>query len=142
MGNVQLLPNGDVFVGWGEVPYFSEFSKSGKLLFDGVMPAPDMSYRAYVQTWVGQPLTPPSGAARTSGGKTVVYASWNGATNLASWRVLAASGTGSLKTVADARSSGFETAIPVASSETRFEVQALSATGRVLGTSNRFTSNA
>ena len=56
MGNTQLLPNGDVFVGWGEVPFFSEYTTSGKLLFDAAFPSPDMSYRAYVQPWVGKPL--------------------------------------------------------------------------------------
>jgi Arylsulfotransferase (ASST) len=138
MGNVQLLQNGNVFVGWGEVPYFSEFSKTGKLLFDGIMPTPDMSYRAYVQPWVGTPLTPPSGAARASGGKTTVYASWNGATELASWRVLAATATGSMTTVATAGKAGFETAIPVGAGHRSFTLQALNAAGRVIGTSKSF----
>jgi hypothetical protein len=33
-GNVQVLPNGNVFVGWGSEPFFSEFGRDGKLLFD------------------------------------------------------------------------------------------------------------
>jgi EmrB/QacA subfamily drug resistance transporter len=141
MGNVQLLPNGNVFVGWGEVPYFSEFTRAGKLLFDGIMPSPDMSYRAYVKPWVGKPLTRPSGVARENGGRSTVYASWNGATQLVSWRVLAATRSGSLKAAATATRSGFQTAISVASSYTRFKVQALSRTGQVLGTSRSFTLN-
>ena len=43
------------------------------------------------EPWVGEPLTDPAGAAREAGGCTTVYASWNGATELASWRVLAGS---------------------------------------------------
>ncbi len=112
MGSVQLLPNGDVFVGWGEVPYFSEFTRAGKLLFDGVMPSPDMSYRAYVEPWSGQPLTPPAGA-RHRGGKTTVYASWNSATRVASWRVLGAAADGALRPVGSAaRSAGHPSRSP------------------------------
>ena len=65
MGNVQTLPNGNAFVGWGDVPFFSEFTKSGQLIFDASCPRPDITYRAYVQQWVGMPLYPPSGAERT-----------------------------------------------------------------------------
>ena len=80
MGSTQILPNGDAFVGWGSQPVMSEFDTSGKLVYDIVLPKPDLSYRAKVQQWVGRPLYPPVGAARQKGGKTVVYASWNGAT--------------------------------------------------------------
>ena len=47
------------------------------------VPVADMSYRAYVQPWVGMPLSPPSGAARAPAAGTTVYASWNGATQVA-----------------------------------------------------------
>ncbi len=60
MGNVQSVPGGDTFVGWGEVPFLTEFNKKGDIIFDGAFPAPDMSYRAYLQKWVGKPLTKPS----------------------------------------------------------------------------------
>ena len=138
MGNTQVLPDGRVFVGWGEVPYLSEYSKSGKLLFDGAFPTPDMSYRAYVQPWVGLPTDPPRGAARSQGGKTIVYASWNGATRLAGWKVLAGNGSGALSTVARKAKAGFETQIAVRPGYKRFELQALNATGQVIGTSKPF----
>jgi EmrB/QacA subfamily drug resistance transporter len=138
MGNVQMLPNGNAFVGWGDVPFFSEFNKAGQIVFDAAFPTPDISYRAYVQKWVGLPLYPPSGAARSSAGKTTVYASWNGATRLRSWRVLALAAGGHSQVVAAHAQSGFETAISVKSG-TRFEVQALDAGGRVIGTSKPFS---
>ncbi|HXP28538.1 MAG TPA: hypothetical protein VN804_02185, partial [Solirubrobacteraceae bacterium] len=81
----------------------------------------------------------PAGAARQAGGKTTVYASWNGATQLASWRVLAASGSASAKAVASAAKSGFETAIAVPPGASSFTLQALDAAGRVIGTSRSFT---
>jgi hypothetical protein len=138
LGNTDLLPNGNVVIGWGSKPYFSEYSRTGKLLFDGVFPDPDLSYRTYVQTWVGLPTTPPAGAIRVRGGKTTVYASWNGATEVASWRVLAGSSASHLKPVAKAARSGFETAIAVRRSFKSFKVVALDGKGHVLGTSRPF----
>ncbi len=138
MGNVQALPNGNVIVGWGEVPFVSEYTRTGKLIFDGAMPTPDMSYRAYVQHWVGSPLYPPSGAARIASGATTVYASWNGATKLAAWKVLAGDGSAQTTVVGRHARTGFETAIPVRMTAPRYRVQALDASGRVLGTSKSF----
>jgi hypothetical protein len=138
MGNTQPLPNGNVFVGWGSQPYFSEYSRSGQQLLDAAFPTPDLSYRANREQWVGLPLYPPTGAARQKAGTTTVYASWNGATQVASWRVLAGSSGSRLPVVATRAKSGFETAIPVPQSHTTFKVEALDASGRVIGTSQLF----
>jgi EmrB/QacA subfamily drug resistance transporter len=139
MGNAELLPDGNVFVGWGALPYFSEYSKSGQLLLDGVLPAPDLSYRAVqVQRWVGLPLSPPSGAARRADGAVTVYASWNGATEVRSWRVLAGTSPGHLSVVAAQAKAGFQTAIRVLPGYRAFEVQALGARHQVIGTSKIF----
>jgi EmrB/QacA subfamily drug resistance transporter len=140
MGDTQQLPGGNVIVGWGSAPYFTEFDSSGKLLYEVELPGPDLSYRATLQQWVGLPLTSPAGAARRGGPQTTVYASWNGATLVDSWRVLAGSGSGGLSVVAHARRSGFETAIPVSGGYSHFQVQALDAHGHVLATSEPFTS--
>ncbi len=50
-GNAQTLPDGDAFVGWGSLPYFSEFSPAGGLLFNAEFPAGVNSYRAYRLPW-------------------------------------------------------------------------------------------
>jgi hypothetical protein len=123
----------------GNTIAFTEYSKGGSRLLDAVIPNPDLSYRAYLQSWVGLPLTPPSGAVRSSHGKTTVYASWNGATQVVAWRVLAGSNKSNLKTVVKkASKTGFETAIPVNGSPKLFQLQALSSSGKVLGTSKPF----
>jgi len=70
-----------------------------------------------------------------------VYASWNGATRVVSWRVLAGSSTSALAAVATSVKSGFETTIPVRQSYKAFKVEALDASNRVLGTSRLFTIN-
>lgn len=139
MGSSEPLPDGGDFVGWGSEPYFSEFNRQGKLIFDGELPWPDISYRATLEQWVGLPLTKPAGAARRSGDKTTVYASWNGATELASWRVLGLSqGATHSVVVAHAPKSGFETAIPTTGNYTSFTLQALDGHGHVIGTSSPF----
>jgi hypothetical protein len=139
MGDTQRLANGNVFVGWGSEPYFSEYSHSGRLLFEGELPGPNLTYRATVQQWVGEPVTPPAGAARRVGGQTTVYASWNGATQVVAWRVLAGSSATRPRAVASAARSGFETAIPVPEGYQSFKVQALAANRQVIGTSRPFT---
>jgi hypothetical protein len=52
-GNAQTTGNGDLFVGWGALPYFSEFSPSGQLLFNAEFPAGVNTYRAYRLPWPG-----------------------------------------------------------------------------------------
>jgi hypothetical protein len=149
LGSTQLVPGGNVVVGWGtghvttvnggNTIAFTEYSKGGSRLLDAAIPNPDLSYRTYLQSWVGLPLTPPSGAVRSSHGKTTVYASWNGATEVVAWRVLAGSSKSNLKPVVNKSSkTGFETAISVKGSPKLFELQALSSGGKVLGTSKPF----
>jgi hypothetical protein len=139
MGDTEPLANSNTFVGWGSAPYFTEYSPAGKLLLEAEFPGSDLSYRTMVEPWVGLPLTAPAAAARESDGKTIVYASWNGATEVVSWRVLAGASASRLTAVATTAKSGFETAMPVPAGDQSFEVQALDAGGHVIGTSRRFS---
>jgi hypothetical protein len=135
-GSVQQLAGGNVFVGFGATQFFSEFSAGGKLLFDAGLPVDDGSYREYRFPWSATPTTRPTAAVRrTSPTRVVVYASWNGATTVARWEVLAGQSPSALNPAASARRSGFETQIGVASSDGSFAVRALSHSGRVLATS-------
>jgi hypothetical protein len=47
-GNAQTTDQGNLVVGWGALPYFSEFSPSGQLLFNAEFPAGVNTYRAYL----------------------------------------------------------------------------------------------
>ena len=97
LGNVQLLEDGRVFIGWGDQPYFSEFAPDGTLLLDGQLPVGVRSYRAFAANWVGQPAEPPRVVAKANpAGGFVVYASWNGATEIDKWTILAGSHKSSL----------------------------------------------
>ena len=50
-GSAQTTKNGDLFVSWGGLSYFSEFSPSGKLLFNAKLPDGVGTYRAYRLPW-------------------------------------------------------------------------------------------
>jgi hypothetical protein len=50
-GDGQSLPGGGVFVGWGNLPYISQFSRSGQLLFNAEFPTGVNTYRAYLLPW-------------------------------------------------------------------------------------------
>jgi EmrB/QacA subfamily drug resistance transporter len=139
MGSIEPLRGGDEFVGWGSEQNFTEFTSTGHQILDAFLPFPDISYRALVEPWVGLPLYPPSGAAKRSGGKTLVYASWNGATQVVAWRILGGRSASRLASVATVRRAGFETPIAAPPTDTTFRVQALGANGRVLGSSRLFT---
>jgi hypothetical protein len=141
-GNAQFLPNGNVFVGWGAVPYFSEFNRAGRLLLDASFgkgkarikgPNQDAdTYRAFRFVWQGHPTDRP--AAVVSGGK--VYVSWNGATEVAKWQLLSGKDDGSLKPGASVAKRGFETALPLQGASGGYvAARALAADGRILGAS-------
>jgi hypothetical protein len=135
-GDVQALEGGGVFIGWGAEPYFSEFSASGQLLYDAHMHGSYQSYRSYRFGWTGSPSEPPAIAATSAGGKVTVYASWNGDTRTASWRVLAGATAQQLTPVAGAVRDGFETAIVAPVAEAYVAVQALGPAGEVLSSSH------
>jgi hypothetical protein len=135
-GNVQVLPNGDVFVGWGSAPVLSEFDRAGGLLFSAAFPAESESYRAFRFEWEGRPQDKPIVAAEAGpDDKVTVYASWNGATEVADWEVLAGPDVDRLEPVASAPRKGFETAITVETTEAYVAVHAKAPSGKVLGAS-------
>jgi hypothetical protein len=137
-GNMQVLPDGHVLVGWGSEPRVTEFGEDGRVLFDAILPPKDDSYRAYRFTWSGRPASRPAiaVAAGGQGGASRVYASWNGDTRTVRWRLVGGVNADHLRTLgASASRIGFETAIGVAKPPPLLAVQALDARGRVLATS-------
>jgi hypothetical protein len=135
-GGEQLLGDGDVFIGWGQQPYISGFDSSGRQDFDAHFVSPTASYRAYRFQWTGSPPTNPAIGLRTSdNGTRTLYASWNGATDVSSWRALAGNSPGTLSAIATSPSKGFETAIAFTSGDSQYRLQALGSAGQVLATS-------
>lgn len=131
-GSVQVLPNGDVFVGWGSQPYYTRFAPGGAVLLDAQFEG--VSYRAFHFDWTGTPAEPPAVVAERHGPTTTVYASWNGATEVRRWRVLGGATPAALEAVAAAPRRGFETVITVRGAPGWVSAEALDASGAVLGT--------
>jgi hypothetical protein len=136
-GNVQTLPNGNAFVGWGSEPCFSEFSESGELVFDASFPTGVESYRAFRLPWVGRPKDVPAVAADPgpAPGEVTLYASWNGATEVATWGALAGPAPDRLKSLGSVPRSGFETAAVARTEGTYVGVEAIDRRGRTIGRS-------
>jgi outer membrane protein assembly factor BamB len=134
-GNVQVLPNGNVFVGWGAQPYVSEFSAGGELLFDAQLGTDYVSYRAYRAPWVGEGSGVPDAALRRAGTGLLAYASWNGDTRVARWVVNAGTTPANLQPIGAVARSGFETAMRIPRSLTHVRLSAVDAGGRTLGIS-------
>jgi hypothetical protein len=136
-GNAQTLPSGNTLVGYGGVPAISEFAKDGSLLFDAHQPYDMSFYRAFRFPWSARPATPPAVLAtlNDTGEQTIVHVSWNGATGVASWRVLAGEQPGSLKAQADIAVAGFETSTTLPVKHSYVAAQALDSAGHVLVTS-------
>lgn len=136
-GNMQTLPDGDAVVGYGGVPAISEYAPGGSLLYDAHLPWDMAFYRAFRYPWRATPAQPPAALAslNDTSEETIVHASWNGATEVASWRVLAGDSAGSLRALATIPDSGFESSTTLPKRYAYAAVQALDAAGRVLGTS-------
>ncbi len=133
---MQLLGDGGAFIGFGGQPYFSQFAPSGALVYDGRFPTGDQSYRAFRSTWVATPAVPPDVALMNDTlGQTVVYVSWNGATQVASWQVLTGTSASSLAAIATVPKAGFETAISTRPTGPVLAVAALDASGKRIGLS-------
>jgi hypothetical protein len=136
-GNAQTLADGNTLVGYGGVPAISEYAPDGSLLFDAHQPFDMSFYRAFRFPWSGQPLTPPAVAAslNDTGEETIVHASWNGATDVARWRMLAGARPDALKAQAEVAVEGFETSATLPTKQAYVAAQAVDARGAVLGTS-------
>lgn len=131
MGNMQMLPGGNVLVGWGSTPAMTEFAADGRAVLE-ITGIGDGSYRAYRAAWSGRPAAPPEVAVTPlPGDRMRVQVSWNGATGVARWRFITGSARRPVvaKTV---RRTGFETAVILARSPD-VTAEALAADGAVLG---------
>lgn len=130
MGNAQYLPDGHVMVGWGTDTRATEFDERGRAVWelDGLAQG---SYRTYRAPWVGRPTTDPDVGVHDG----AVFMSWNGATEVARWRVRAGASEQGLREVATVERAGFETSAPLDAEAAFVAVDALDAAGRRLGSS-------
>ncbi len=135
-GDMLSLPGGNWLMGYGGLPNFTEYDSAGQVLLDGTLGKGVQDFRTYLFPWSAQPTSVPSVLAQPGAGGTIaVSVSWNGATEVASWRVLAGAFAGALAPVATAARTGFQTTIAAATAGPYVAVQALDSAGAVLATS-------
>ncbi|KAJ5148842.1 hypothetical protein N7448_000420 [Penicillium atrosanguineum] len=142
-GNIQQLPNGNVFVGWSDHGYHSEFSSDGEVLMEArfLMNYEFATYRAYKSEFIGRPNTPPALIASVTesleqGFLTTIYASWNGATDIASWDFYAQGGEDYERfLLGTSEKTGFETKFEVKGHFGWISAEAIDHKGHVLGRS-------
>jgi hypothetical protein len=130
-GSVQTQPNGNVFVGWGAGPYFTEYAADGRVRFDASLPTGGQSYRTLRFPWRGRPAERPTLAAR--GGQ--LFASWNGTTETAAWRLDGGRTPAALRAITTRPRTGFETVLSAPANTTHASVTALARDGKPLATS-------
>jgi hypothetical protein len=127
---------GNWLMGYGGLPNFTEYDASGHVLLDGTLGKNVQDFRTYLAPWSAHPTTTPAVAIQSHGaGAVTVAAGWNGATEVASWRVLAGASPMSLAIAASAPKHGFQTSIAVTPVPAYLAVQALNAAGAVIGLS-------
>ncbi len=138
MGNFQTLPDGHAVLGWGSAPVASEFLPDGTLIADVELGSKHDSYRTYRYPWTGHPTEAPVLAARRDqrSGRSTLYVSWNGATEITHWIVNTGAHPSALSATGIANRHGFETAITLPSGEGYAAVTAVDAAGRHLAHSN------
>ena len=134
MGSVQIGSQDRVLVGFGVASQITEFASDGTVLLDVALPPGMYTYRGLRLPWSGRPHHRPAVAAGQDreSGAPIVYASWNGATKVAGWKVAAGSGHDQLRALGIAKRHGFETVIPLPAEPRYASVIALDLAGREL----------
>jgi hypothetical protein len=136
-GNMQTLPSGNSLIGYGGLPAITEFAPDGSVLLDAHTPYDMSFYRAFRYPWSALPAKLPLLVAseNDTGEETIVHASWNGATGVAAWRVLAGKSEAALSAQATIPALDFESTTILPLKYAYAKVQALDARGHVLGSS-------
>ncbi|KAJ4387410.1 hypothetical protein N0V93_008002 [Gnomoniopsis smithogilvyi] len=148
-GSVQTLEDGsgNVFVGWGRCPTFTEHTAEGEAVMD-VQFSPWHTqtntialdnYRAYRMDWKATPDWDPDVMSKQEDGVVTVYASWNGATEVKAWAFLASNESvdlyGPSNVLAIVPRNGFETSFSLTYPARFARAAALDADWNILGSS-------
>lgn len=141
-GNVQVLPSGNVFVGWSESGYQSEFTPEGECVMEARFRSDRYSsYRSYKYEFSAFPSWPPdlsvtTHRSQTGHASTIFYVSWNGATHIARWNFYAqASQYSEPVLIGSVPKTGFETAFSSDGYMDWVSVEAVHVNGTALGRS-------
>lgn len=129
-GNTQVLPDGNVFINWGQEGAVTEYRADGTPIFHAYLDtgAPVQSYRGFRYPWIGKPRETPAIVAlrEKSSQETTVYVSWNGDTEVVQWKFYLQAKNGAKK-LGEVKRKGFETSLKVEAKD----LQALGEDGKV-----------
>ena len=133
-GDTQLLPGSHILIGWGAGADITEVNANRQQVFDAAFKGSGFNtYRAYKAPWVGTPATFPTVSMHTVGGKKQVDVVWNGANQVARWRILSGPNTKDMASVGSIAWNGLDTAFRLSTYRAYVKAVALSASGKVLG---------
>src|SRR6185295_4967394 len=135
-GNFRELADGGSFIGWGQMPHFTEHAPDGTVRLAGHLPLDNQSYRAHKAEWVGEPLDQPALGLRAEGDTVIVSASWNGSTKVTKWRARSGAQPVELGGSVEADRSGFETTLQIQGLPEYVVAEALDSSGKVLSASS------
>ncbi|KAF2143264.1 uncharacterized protein K452DRAFT_168393 [Aplosporella prunicola CBS 121167] len=139
-GSVQRLNSGNYFVGWGHSAAYTEFTPQGHVVCNVHFGASSFfgwgwikSYRTFKGAWVGRPNTLPAIARK----RNKVYVSWNGATEVKSWKLQGTDKVkGNFTDIDTIKKNGFEDAFSITGTYGDFlRVAALDSEGEVMAVS-------
>lgn len=140
---MQTLPNSNVFIGWATHGLISELTQDGAPVMEAKFRDAKMStYRSYKFNFTGRPHLPPVTKSIVYGStpetaNTFHYISWNGATDVQSWNLHGATTNSSdnFSLLANVEKTDFETTYMTKGYMAFVYVEAISADGKVMGTS-------
>ncbi|MCJ1314466.1 hypothetical protein MMC25_008148 [Agyrium rufum] len=131
-GNMQILPNGNVFVGFGSQAYVAEFTAEGDpVLYAHFATTGALQYRSYKFNFTSSPKDTPAiyTYARNTSAPTAYYVSWNGATEVDSWTFYSGPSADNLTAVGNVKKVGFESVSTASSFYAYTVAEAVAANG-------------
>ncbi|KAF2719057.1 hypothetical protein K431DRAFT_273471 [Polychaeton citri CBS 116435] len=138
-GSTQILPGGNVLVGWGSEGALTEFKADGTPIFhayvdSGFLGLGAENYRAFRYNWTGLPNEAPAIIALEGKEGTTIYVSWNGDTETVAWRFYAITDEyGSREFLGEVERTTFETSLFIREKPlTRASAEAVDSRGKVL----------
>ena len=141
-GNMQNLPGGNVLLSWSDNAYISEHSADGELLAEARFTSDRfVTYRAYKFNFTGMPaeakpvLKAFAHGVTRARSSTVIYTSWNGATDIALWKYYCTGLENDSRAIGEAARTGFETTFYISGCECgEVFAEAVDKDGIVMGT--------
>lgn len=111
MGSAQRLPNGNTLIGWGssQRTLLTEVAPDGTKALELQVSNPLVSYRAQRMPWRGQPSTRPTLVTLSDTDTTTLAYSWNGATDVAAYKVYGGMTSSPVRLLTTQPRTGFET---------------------------------